>query len=548
MNSTQIKALREAGNFQAAIEQGLPYLSDFKILIQVNWAYYGLIKQQITQVNASLKQSTKPSFHLIKSVYDTVRAYSKLPNRRADSSLSNILRELSKIAAYSPDYLKFIYWVSRINGFQNSDWEVVSYQGKHYSPLVCNVARSLARYANAFPQQTNSEDLNYIIGWLENTRSVAEEDDKLWLDWDRVKLLKRLGRHTEAAQILSFVLKAKRNDFWVWQEAGRLYAYEQPELARACYCRALECKAKPEFTVNVHMELAQLLAVQNEAAWATAEVLAALDIRQKQNWKINDELQKMMNESWYNPAIELPDRIYLYDLYAPDALILCFDNIYEQPANFVELFKSFSSKKTNQRISKTLAKFIVQDNKGKAIFLVAADDKILSTWKPGTPALLTIGSTEDIPKTVMHITPRLDGQLWDCVNQETGLVQDIKEDCLWFFLNRDKQIRIPLKNWHGKSPQIGKNAVLFIATNLRKNRIEILFAHGCEDREMKDVKRISGDLRRNEKGFAFVEDIFISPNLLSTIESDIQQVKVIAVYAKNPKKLEYGWRAIGFLT
>lgn len=289
MNSSQIKALRDAGNFKAAIEQGLPHIADFKVLIQVNWAYYGLIKQQVTQ---ALHQSQPPA-SLIQRIYDLARAYAKLPNRHANSSLSNILSELGKISSYSPDYLKFVYWVLRINGIQDSDWQTTEFQGKRYSPLVCTMARSLAKWANSFLQYSKPEDLVHIVAWLENTRLVAEGDDVLWLDWDRVKLLKRLGKHVEAVKILASVLKVKRNEFWVWQEAGRLYTQEQPDLARACYCRALECKAKPEFTVNVHTELALLLAEQGDTNWAIAEILAVLDIRQKQNWKIGEDLQKI---------------------------------------------------------------------------------------------------------------------------------------------------------------------------------------------------------------------------------------------------------------
>ena len=67
----------------------------------------------------------------------------------------------------------------------------------------------LAKWVSHFSQQATSADLEHIIGWLENTRSVAVGDDVLWLDWDRVKLLKQLGKHQEAAQTLGYLLKNK---------------------------------------------------------------------------------------------------------------------------------------------------------------------------------------------------------------------------------------------------------------------------------------------------------------------------------------------------
>ena len=51
--SEHIKALRRAGNFQAAIERGKAYINDFYVLIQINWAYYGLIKQQVAEIIAN---------------------------------------------------------------------------------------------------------------------------------------------------------------------------------------------------------------------------------------------------------------------------------------------------------------------------------------------------------------------------------------------------------------------------------------------------------------------------------------------------------------
>lgn len=41
-----------------------------------------------------------------------------------------------------------------------------------------------------------------------------------------------------------------------------------------------------------------------------------------------------------------------------------------------------------------------------------------------------------------------------------------------------------------------------------------------------------------------MDDVFIAPHLLVELADDVQQVELVAVYAKNPKKLEYSWRAV----
>ena len=58
-----------------------------------------------------------------------------------------------------------------------------------------------------------------------------------------------------------------------------------------------------------------------------------------------------------------------------------------------------------------------------------------------------------------------------------------------------------------------------------------------------DIKTISGALRVHEKGFAFVDDVFISPALVKK-ELDQQEVNVLCVYKKKPNTTEYGWAAV----
>ena len=544
MNSEQIKTLRTTGNFQGAIEQGMPYIHDFKILIQLNWAYYGLIKQQVAQIIATLKHSSQPPLNLINTVYDSARQYAKLPNRKADSSLSNILRELGKIAAYSPDYLKFIYWVLRINGLQDSDWEATEYQGKLYSPLVCIMARNLAKWAHNFPSRANPNDLEHIIGWLENTRSVAVGDDKLWLDWDRVKLLKKVNRQVEATKVLGAVLKAKRNEFWVWQEAGRLYTYEQPDLALACYCQALVCSARPEFTVNVHMELAQLLAQKDQKAWANAEIQIVLDIRQQQNWKIGDDLQSIMEESWYDPTISLPDVHTLYKQHAQEASILCFDDVYEQPATFAEIFEL--PPKKDQPKSKKMGKFIINQN-NKPISIITPNIQFISNLnlQKGDAVFITIGISENNPATILHVSNRKDGILWDCAKYVNGVIESMDEKYIRVFIDSNTRKTIPVANWPDKLPIVGDGVVAFSALNPKKNSNELFCIKQSKLKKTPNISTFSGKIHRHEKGFAFLNDAFIPPNVLATIPETTESVESIAVLDKHHKKPELlTWRII----
>lgn len=53
-----------------------------------------------------------------------------------------------------------------------------------------------------------------------------------------------------------------------------------------------------------------------------------------------------------------------------------------------------------------------------------------------------------------------------------------------------------------------------------------------------------GQLRRNPKGFAFVDDAFVAPSLVESLDNTTEDVIVVAVYGKHPKEDKRTWRAI----
>ena len=95
----------------------------------------------------------------------------------------------------------------------------------------------------------------------------------------------------------------------------------------------------------------------------------------------------------------------------------------------------------------------------------------------------------------------------------------------------------------GQHPRVGEG-VRFRVTQNRKTGRKDLFAVEPGPHPEVDVKVINGRLKRNPKGFAFVEDAFVPPFLVETIPPNVDTVTAILVYAKNPKEDRYGWRAV----
>ena len=93
------------------------------------------------------------------------------------------------------------------------------------------------------------------------------------------------------------------------------------------------------------------------------------------------------------------------------------------------------------------------------------------------------------------------------------------------------------------SLRIGDGVRFGLARNPKNNRV---FVFNLEKGELpeKDVKLIRGKLHRNPKGFGFVEDAYVAPNIIESVASEIVDVTVLAVYGKHPTKDERSWRVI----
>jgi len=65
-----------------------------------------------------------------------------------------------------------------------------------------------------------------------------------------------------------------------------------------------------------------------------------------------------------------------------------------------------------------------------------------------------------------------------------------------------------------------------------------------EGRPWDCTKRIQGRLKRNAKGFAFVNNVFVAPHIVESVGPNVADVAAWAIYAKHPTTGEFSWRAI----
>ncbi|EOZ3002248.1 DUF7017 domain-containing protein [Pseudomonas aeruginosa] len=550
MTWVDVQALRKSGRFQEAIDIGLQDLAndpdDFKLRTQIDWAFYGLVKTLVSTVGAKLKASQPVPMQTISQIHAELRRFAKQPKRRPDNALSNIIREVCKIAPHFQAFPGFIRWVGN-DGLGTEDWQYSQRDENHYPPIALGVARALAKWVKAFHDAT-SEDIDLALEWIDRIRPVAEGDDALWLDWDKVFLLRRIHRHAEATSILGSVIKAKRNEFWVWAEAARLYAEDQPDLALACACRALECGSDPKFAVNVHRELAQMLAERGDFSQASSELVTAINIRQEQGWGIDKELQELISSSWYDPsAPEAENQKDFYARHSQEALVLCFDSVEVRSATYLGVIVPHQQKEAPPgRKIRPLLRFSVRENGGASVSIVGRGVRV-SSFKIGDPVTLVVGKQlESSREDIVQIAARPEGSKWDCTDAGSGVVSRVasEEKRIKIFVNRDIEVGVDDSAWVGSQPPSLGQGVSFRTTQNQKTGRTDIFAVSPGPRPDIDVRVANGHLKRNAKGFAFVDDGFVPPHLVESIPADVNDVTAVLVYAKHPKEERYGWRAV----
>ncbi|PRH81320.1 tetratricopeptide repeat-containing protein [Arenimonas caeni] len=518
---------------------------DFKTRSQLEWVTFDEIKRVVARIESALKDSQRASSQDLNFVMTRWEEYQQSQPRVPEMACSMIVGQIIKVAHLLPKFADIIYWL-RLDGLRDEDWQPNEYQGKSYPSLATKIALALCKWIKSHPDTSTDEDVDMALEWIDATRKAATGDIPLWLNWNAAILFRKKGEFQRATELLTSVIKAKRNEFWVWAEAGRLYQSEQPELALACFCRALECPAESKFLVKAHRELAELLAELEEYAQASREVATTIDIRQAEGWPIGREMEALIASPWYDPSAEgAEDPKEFYGRHSPAALALCFDIVETKAASYLGLLIPHTPKDPRPGWKpKPLSRFAIKDAQGRSWSLVGPGIR-KPKFETGAPLTVVIGRQDgDDRQTIVHASVRSDGEQWDCLERGTGVVVREAADgkpLKVFIAGSGDELGVDAPD--GNVLRVGDGIKLGMTRNPKNDRLD---AFNVERGELpdRDVKLVQGQLRRNPKGFAFIDDAFVAPALVDSIDSAIDEVMAVAVYGKHPKEDKRAWRVI----
>lgn len=548
MDWRDVQELRRQGNIVEGKKLGYDLLEadprDFRTRSMLEWLIYDEVKPVFKRAIEAVKAGKRPQQVDLRRIDQTLTEFTRLPAQCPGMACSVLLQQLCRIGPEYPRFAAFVRWIG-VEGLRQEDWSSQTSNDGTWPPLVVSVARALTKWTKA--RDTSFERLEETLQWLDVATPVAEGDDNLWLQWDRAGMLRRLERYDEAARALSAVIRAKRTEFWVWAEAGRLYETDDPDLALACFCQALLCPSSPEFVAKAHRELAELLAERGEFAQACAEIGIAASIRQEQEWRLGDELESLMREPWYDPSpSDAQDPKSYYAAHAPLALSLCFDEVETRPATFLGVLNLPPPRDAKPGWKpRPRTRFAVMSEQGKSVSLLGPHLR-KPPWRPGEAVSLVLGRQADqAEETIVQIIRRPDGQPWDCMVPGHGVVtrKASETQSMRIFASRDlEDLPADSGSLSDKEMHPGDGVSFHLTMNPKNGRVEA-FAASPAPLPNADVKQIQGRLRRADKGHGFVDDVFVPPHVVKTVSEQVDEVGVVAVFARHPKK-GHSWQAV----
>jgi len=206
---------------------------------------------------------------------------------------------------------------------------------------------------------------------------------------------------------------------------------DDKEIQFACYCKALSLKTPEDFLVKLRQTFAGMLVERQMYSEAKTEIQKVISTREKQEWKLPNQITQWTEQDWYKSATPNKDNNNLYSQHEKKAEEILFQDIPEEVIavefvnknkkilNFVKDKQKFGFFNYSSQLDKPQIGDILKvrfNGDGQDGFY-----KILSAKKAGPN--LTSEAVRDYEGTLKVISPQNFG-FADDVFIEPKLVQD----------------------------------------------------------------------------------------------------------------------------
>lgn len=248
-----------------------------------------------------LNERPNPNLTKMDQCFDCIKT---IPLYHAGLGFSILVSTIFKIKSWSR-LNEFAYWCGWEH-LRDEDFEpFITQQNTKIMALAEQIAIKMAKY---LLEKNIQED---ILSFIPKLQELSKKYPKYtYPPYYLTKLFIVVGDHSNAKKVLIPFVKKKQRDFWVWELMAEVH---KDSHERICFiCKAIECgNKKEEMLLSLYEKAVTLFVDMNQLSTAKWLVERSCLIRQKNHWRIPDELIYFTRQTWFVNISSSRDNQYI---------------------------------------------------------------------------------------------------------------------------------------------------------------------------------------------------------------------------------------------
>lgn len=248
-----------------------------------------------------------------------------LPFHKPSESYSFLLKAFQKSSKVWWQYTAFVEWWGLEHLRPKDHLADEMPDGTKAMALAEQVAIGYARKLMEPP--VDREKVEAFLPFLDQL--IHDHPEYQYPPYYKGKLLLAIGDNENVFSAFLPFARKKQTEFWIWEQLAETFPTTDIRYP-ACLCRALLCRAEPQFLGKVRTKLAEWLITNQQLPEAKTEIEAIAAVYESEGWRIPADAQARMQQEWYRQTIAMPDNRALYRQYQDLAEDVLFGDLPEE--------------------------------------------------------------------------------------------------------------------------------------------------------------------------------------------------------------------------
>ena len=529
-----IKKLKEAGKLKESAQKAKALYVQFPQEVSVKRAY-GWALYRLLFIKA--KEET-PNFKHIQFYLDEIFSL-ELSNEvifmrcvwRSIVSIEGVERQIN-LYKYALD--------TDFSCFENIDYEAKSYKGKDekYHDWPSLIIRILKKSLDSLDKKVDKETIITLCNLVEEKMSYLDEN-QIFLKWSVAKSYMLVNELSKAQYFILDLLQIKPREFWLWNGLAETIV-DDSKLSLACYCKSLLCQRDLKFNGRGKIGvIKELIKLENYDA-ASAEIQELVEYKINHEQKIDDVLKGYIESKWYVHDRKKNDTNFYKNHSQPTVELLYKD---------IPWYEGIIGNSYTNDFGLMVSLNIVKNKSDSPVEIRVRKDVLKGiAHKKGTSIRAKINWT-GCSKGDVLVIEEIDSDV--TLLSKNGLVYRVIEHNHQAYIVTSGDVSVVCTYEDDKPLKIMDVVSVVYSTHERRDGSKgtsVLSWHKVDQNppsslimDFENIVNVIGAVAFTYETNVFIEDKFVSQYKL--ISGDV--VSGTAIRSFNPKKREWGWRAIG---